>query len=580
MLKELKKCIGQYKKTSIATPILVSVEVLLECIIPFITAKLVNEIQAGCRIETIVKYGAVLIVMACFSLLFGWLAGVTCATASCGFAKNLRQKMFYNIQNFSFENIDRFHSASLVTRLTTDVNNVQQAYMMLIRTAVRCPLMLIFAFIMAFIMGGKLAFVFVFVIPLLGLGLFTIAKKAMPLFRRVFKKYDALNESVQENISGMRVIKSFVREEYEKKKFARAADDVCTDFTHVEKLLALNSPIMQFCMYVDMVVILFAGSYIVIHSAGLDLNVGQISSMLTYGFQILMSLMMISMVFVMLTMAGESAERIVEVLRESSTLSSPEHALTQVADGSVDFKHVSFRYSSRAKRYALSDLTLHINSGETVGIIGGTGASKSTLVQLICRLYDVTEGAVCVGGKDVRTYDLDTLRNAVAVVLQKNVLFSGTIAENLRWGNETATDEQLEQACRLAQADEFIRRMPDGYNTHIEQGGNNVSGGQKQRLCIARALLKQPKILILDDSTSAVDTKTDALIRAGFARYIPETTKIIIAQRISSVQDADKIIVMDGGRMVDLGSHDELLKRCDIYREVYLSQNKAGEEDE
>lgn len=580
MLKELKKCIGQYKKTSIATPILVSFEVLLECIIPFIIAKLVNEIQAGCRIETIVKYGAVLIAMACFSLLFGWLAGVTCATASCGFAKNLRQKMFYNIQNFSFENIDRFHSASLVTRLTTDVNNVQQAYMMLIRTAVRCPLMLIFAFIMAFIMGGKLAFVFVVVIPLLGLGLFAIAKKAMPLFRRVFKKYDALNESVQEDISGMRVIKSFVREEYEKQKFARAADDVCADFTRVEKLLALNGPMMQFCMYFNMIVILFAGSYIVINSAGLDLNVGQISSMLTYGFQILMSLMMISMVFVMLTMAGESAERIVEVLRERSTLSSPEHALTQVADGSVDFDHVSFRYSSRAKRYALSDLTLHINSGETVGIIGGTGSSKSTLVQLICRLYDVTEGAVCVGGKDVRTYDLDTLRNAVAVVLQKNVLFSGTIAENLRWGNETATDEQLEQACRLAQADEFIRRMPDGYNTHIEQGGSNVSGGQKQRLCIARALLKQPKILILDDSTSAVDTKTDALIRAGFARYIPETTKIIIAQRISSVQDADKIIVMDGGRMVDLGSHDELLKRCDIYREVYLSQSKAGEENE
>ena len=580
MLKELKKCIGQYKTTSIATPILVSFEVLLECIIPFIIAKLVNEIQAGCRIETIVKYGAVLIAMACFSLLFGWLAGVTCATASCGFAKNLRQKMFYNIQNFSFENIDRFHSASLVTRLTTDVNNVQQAYMMLIRTAVRCPLMLIFAFIMAFIMGGKLAFVFVVVIPLLGLGLFAIAKKAMPLFRRVFKKYDALNESVQEDISGMRVIKSFVREEYEKEKFARAADDVCADFTRVEKLLALNGPMMQFCMYFNMIVILFAGSYIVINSAGLDLNVGQISSMLTYGFQILMSLMMISMVFVMLTMAGESAERIVEVLRERSTLSSPEHALTQVADGSVDFDHVSFRYSSRAKRYALSDLTLHINSGETVGIIGGTGSSKSTLVQLICRLYDVTEGTVCVGGKDVRTYDLDTLRNAVAVVLQKNVLFSGTIAENLRWGNETATDEQLEQACRLAQADEFIRRMPNGYNTHIEQGGSNVSGGQKQRLCIARALLKQPKILILDDSTSAVDTKTDALIRAGFARYIPETTKIIIAQRISSVQDADKIIVMDGGRMVDLGSHDELLKRCDIYREVYLSQSKAGEEDE
>lgn len=580
MLIELKKCIGQYKKTSIATPILVSFEVLLECIIPFIIAKLVNEIQAGCRIETIVKYGAVLIAMACFSLLFGWLAGVTCATASCGFAKNLRQKMFYNIQNFSFENIDRFHSASLVTRLTTDVNNVQQAYMMLIRTAVRCPLMLIFAFIMAFIMGGKLAFVFVVVIPLLGLGLFAIAKKAMPLFRRVFKKYDALNESVQEDISGMRVIKSFVREEYEKEKFARAADDVCADFTRVEKLLALNGPMMQFCMYFNMIVILFAGSYIVINSAGLDLNVGQISSMLTYGFQILMSLMMISMVFVMLTMAGESAERIVEVLRENSTLSSPEHALTQVADGSVDFDHVSFRYSSRAKRYALSDLTLHINSGETVGIIGGTGSSKSTLVQLICRLYDVTEGTVCVGGKDVRTYDLDTLRNAVAVVLQKNVLFSGTIAENLRWGNETATDEQLEKACRLAQADEFIRRMPNGYNTHIEQGGSNVSGGQKQRLCIARALLKQPKILILDDSTSAVDTKTDALIRAGFARYIPETTKIIIAQRISSVQDADKIIVMDGGRMVDLGSHDELLKRCDIYREVYLSQSKAGEEDE
>ncbi len=581
MYKILAKSIREYKKQSIQAPVLVSMEVLLECIIPFIIAKLVNEIKAGCEISTIIWYGAALIAMAALSLLFGTLAGTACATASAGFAKNLRRDMYGRISEYSFENIDKFSTSSLVTRMTTDVANVQLAYMMIIRTAIRCPLMLIFAFVMAFVMGGKMAFIFLIVAPILGVGLYLVIRKTMPLFHKVFRKYDDLNSSIQENIKGMRVVKSFVREEYEKNKFEAAAEEVCADFTRAEKILAFNNPLMQFSLYAVMVFVLSFGSYTIITSRGIDLDVGQFSALLTYSFQILSSLMMLSMVFVMITLARESAERIVEVLTEKSALESPkEHAVTVVPNGSVSFENVSFKYSRRAERMALSDINLQIASGETIGIIGGTGSSKSSLIQLIPRLYDATQGCVRVGGIDVREYDLQALRDQVAVVLQKNELFSGTIAENLRWGNENATDEQLEEACRLAQADEFIRQFPMGYQTHIEQGGSNVSGGQKQRLCIARALLKKPKILILDDSTSAVDTKTDALIRKAFREFIPETTKIIIAQRTSSVEDADRIIVMDGGSISAIGTHEQLLEQSEIYREVYTSQNKAGGEQD
>ena len=576
MIRELLKCIREYKKPTWMTPVLVTVEVIMECIIPFVIAELVNQIKAGCGLDVIAGYGAVLVVMAGISLAFGGWAGATCATASCGFARNLRKDMFYRIQTYSFENIDKFSTSSLVTRLTTDVTNVQMAFMMIIRTAIRCPLMLVFAFVMAFVMGGRMAFIFLFVIPILGFGLFLVIRKVMPIFRRVFRKYDALNNSVQENIQGIRVVKSFVRESYEKKKFDCAADDVCRDFTRAERILAFNNPLMQFCMYAVMVFVLSFGSYTIITSQGLDLDVGQLSSLLTYSFQILSSLMMVSMVFVMITMAAESAERIVEVLTEDSALQNPENPIMEVPDGSIDFDNVSFKYSKTAKKMALSNINLHIRSGETIGIIGGTGSSKSSLIQMISRLYDATEGCVKVGGIDVRQYDMEVLRNQVAVVLQKNVLFSGTIKENLRWGNPDATDEQLVEACRLAQADEFIRQFPQQYDTYIEQGGTNVSGGQKQRLCIARALLKKPKVLILDDSTSAVDTKTDAMIRKAFREYIPDTTKIIIAQRIASVEDADRILVMEGGMIRDIGSHQELLERSAIYREVYESQGKAG----
>lgn len=548
----------------------------MECIIPFIIAELVNQIKGGCDMKTILNYGLVLVVMAILSLTFGSLAGITCATASCGFAKNMRRDMFYSIQNFSFENIDRFSTSSLVTRLTTDVTNVQMAFMMIIRMAVRCPFMLIFAFVMAFVMGGRMAFIFLIVAPILAVALIIVIAKTMPLFKKVFKKYDRLNSSIQENVKGIRVVKSYVREDYEKKKFNTAAEDVCADFTKADRILALNGPIMQFCLYAVMVFVLSFGSYTIITSKGLDLDVGQFSALLTYSFMILNSLMMISMVFVMITMASESGKRIVEVLDEQSSLTNPENPVFDIADGSIDFNNVSFKYAKTAEKNTLSNINLHIESGQTVGIIGGTGSSKSTLVQLISRLYDVTEGAVLVGGRDVREYDLETLRNEVAVVLQKNILFSGTIKDNLRWGNKNATDEEMIEACKLAQADEFIVRFPDGYDTYIEQGGANVSGGQKQRLCIARALLKKPKILIMDDSTSAVDTKTDALIRAAMRQYIPETTKLIIAQRISSVQDADIIVVMENGAVSAAGTHDELLKSNEIYKDLYNIQNKTG----
>lgn len=580
MIKKLAGSIREYKKASIVTPIFVSLEVVMECIIPFVIAELVNRIKDGCEMRTILNYGLVLVAMACLSLLFGALAGMTCATASCGFAKNLRRDMFLNIQKYSFENIDRFSTSSLVTRLTTDVTNVQMAFMMIIRIAVRAPFMLIFAFVMAFVMGGKMAAIFIVVAPILGVGLFGVIYKVMPLFRSVFKKYDRLNSSIQENVKGMRVVKSYVREEYEKQKFGAAAEDVCRDFTRAERILAINNPLMQFCLYTVMVFVLTFGSYTIITTHGLDLDVGQFSALLTYSFMILMSLMMISMIFVMLTMAAESGKRISEVLDEESSLSNPENPVYEVADGSVDFEKVNFKYYEKAERMTLSNIDLHIKSGQTVGIIGGTGSSKSTLVQLISRLYDVTEGSVKVGGRDVREYDLDALRNQVAVVLQKNILFSGTIKENLRWGNKEATDEEMIEACKLSQADEFIQTFPDGYDTYIEQGGANVSGGQKQRLCIARALLKKPKILIMDDSTSAVDTKTDALIRKAMREYIPETTKFIIAQRISSVQDADLIIVMEGGTISAAGTHDELLKSNEVYKDLYNLQNKAGDNDE
>ena len=576
MIKEIGHSLREFKKPSIITPVLVTFEVLFECLIPAVIADLVNKIQRGYDLNEILIYGAVLIVMAGLSLVFGVSSGAMCASASSGLAKNLRKDMFYKIQSYSFQNIDKFYVSSLITRMTTDVTNVQIAYMLIIRLVVRSPLMLIFSFIMAFVMGGSLAWVFVALVPLLGVSLTIIVVKTVPLFHRAFRKYDNLNSSIQENVKAAREVKSYVREDYEQKKFGAASHDLRKDFQRAERILAFNHPIMQFCMYVLMCVVLSFGSYMVIDSAGLDINVGDLSSMLTYGFMILNSLMMLSMAFTMIAMAGESGRRIVEVLTEESTLKNPENPVTDVKDGSVDFDGVSFKYSAAAEKNALSNIDLHIKSGETIGIIGGTGSSKSTLVQLISRLYDATEGTVKVGGVDVRQYDMEVLRNSVAMVLQKNVLFSGTIAENLRWGNPNATDEQLREACRMACADEFIERFPEKYDTYIEQGGANVSGGQKQRLCIARALLKRPKILILDDSTSAVDTHTDARIRKAFREYIPETTKIIIAQRTASVEDADRIIVMDGGRINDVGTHAELLKRNAIYREVYTSQNKEG----
>ena len=580
MIRQLMGCIREYKKPTILTLVCMVGEVAIEVLIPFFTAKLINEVKAGAALDGIVRAGLVLMLMALVSLSCGAAGGFFGSRASAGFAKNVRHDVFTRVQSFAFENIDKFSSASLVTRMTTDVSNVQMAFMMCIRIAVRAPLMFLFAIIMAYIMGGALATTFVIVIPLLVVGLLLIARKAMPAFRAVFRKYDKLNESVEENVRAMRVVKGFAREGYEKEKFAAASGDIAKDFTYAERVVALSGPLMQFCVYFNMVFVLYVGSKLIITSGGTTIDVGQLSAMLTYGMQILMSLMMISMIYVMLTMSYESFVRICEVLREQPALADPAAPVYEVKDGSIDFENVSFKYSAQAKKFALQGIDLHIRSGQTVGILGGTGSSKSTLVQLIPRLYDATEGSVKVGGVDVRNYDLDALRGKVSVVLQKNVLFSGTIKDNLRWGNENATDDEMVEACRLAQADEFIRSFPDGYDTYIEQGGTNVSGGQKQRLCIARALLKKPKILILDDSTSAVDTRTDALIREGFRTYIPETTKIIIAQRVASVQDADLILVMDNGRIADMGTHEQLLASSAIYREVYESQTNGGEQDE
>ena len=579
MLKRLLQCLREYKRATILTPIFMVGEVTCECIIPLLTAKLINGIQAGCTMEFITNYGLALLAMALLSLGFGALSGVFCATASAGYARNLRHDLFYHVQDFSFANIDRFSTSSLVTRLTTDVTNVQMAFMMIIRTAVRAPLMLIFAVSMSISVGKRLAWVFALMIPILGGGLSLMIYKAMPLFKAVFKKYDRMNNSIQENVQAMRVVKSFVREDYESKKFFATSDDVRKDFTKAESILGFNNPLMQFCVYCSLILISYFAAKLIVTSGGTYLNVGSLTSMITYSMQILMSLMMLSMVFVMITMASASAKRIFEVLDETSTLRDPAQPVMEVPDGSITFDHVSFKYAANAQKMFLEYIDLEIKSGMTVGIIGGTGASKSTLIQLICRLYDATEGTVRVGGIDVRDYSMEALRDQVAVVLQKNVLFSGTIRENLRWGNADASDEELERICKLAQADEFIQRFPQKYDTYIEQGGANVSGGQKQRLCIARALLKKPKILILDDSTSAVDTKTDARIRAAFRSEIPGTTKLIIAQRVASVEDADLILVMDNGRIVDQGSHAQLLRSSQIYREVYESQNKAGEED-
>ena len=572
----LAKSIGEFKRDTILTPVFVLIETILEILIPFRTADLVDTLRTGADLNTVIQSGLILTAMAILSLLFGTLSGISVAKASTGFARNLRRDMFRNIQKFSFTTIDAFSSSSLVTRLTTDISNVQMAFMMLIRMAVRAPFMFISAFIAGFIMGGWLAIIFVAVMPLLGIGLYLIISKVIPIFKKVFKRYDALNESAEENLAGIRVVKSFVNENFERQKFNKASEELREDFTAAERLMALNSPFMNFTIYVLFVLILYFGSYLIITSQGAAFGVGQLSSLITYGFMMLMSLMMLSFVFAMIIIAEEGARRICEVLLATSTINNPENPLTEVVDGSIDFENVGFSYSGPEGREALSDVNLHINSGEVIGIIGGTGSAKSTLVQLIPRLYDVTCGSVSVGGHDVREYDIDTLRSAVAMVLQKNVLFSGTIKENLLWGNPDATDEEILEAAKLAQADSFVQTFPDKYETHIEQGGNNVSGGQKQRLCIARALLRRPKVLILDDSTSAVDTKTDSLIRAGLKDYLPDTTKIIIAQRTSSIEESDKIIVMDNGRINAIGTHKELLKDNPIYREVYFSQNKQS----
>lgn len=577
MVKTLIKSIREYKKATIYTPLFVSIEVVLECIIPFIMAKLINE-MSGETIEPIVRYGSILIVMAFLSLFCGMNSGKQAAKAGCGFAKNLRQDLFYKVQDYSFSDIDYFSTPSLVTRMTTDVTNVQNAFQMIIRIAVRTPLMLIFSIIMAFNINKDMAKIFLLTLPILTIGLFTIMFIAIPIFNRIFKKYDDMNESIQENVAGIRVVKSFVREEYEINKFKKVSGEVCKDFTFAEKIVALNSPLMMFCMYLSMLLVDYIGAKMIINSKATAFTTGELSSLIAYGVQILTSMMMLSMVFVMCSIADESAKRIVEVLNHDSSIVSPSNGIKEVKNGDIEFDNVSFKYKITSEKFALKDININIKSGSTVGIIGGTGSSKTTFIQLISRLYDTTEGVVKVGDVNVKEYDLETLRDQVAVVLQKNVLFSGTINENIRWGKKDATDEEVKHVCELAQASEFIEQFPDKYETMISQGGTNVSGGQKQRLCIARALLKKPKILILDDSTSAVDTKTDALIRKAFKEEIPDTTKIIIAQRISSVEDADMILVFDGGKIVEKGNHNELLSLNGIYKEVYDSQTRGKEE--
>ena len=577
MIKTLMKSIREYKKPSLLAPLFVTGEVILEVIIPWLMANLIDYgVDLG-DMDYIVKTGVALIISCLISLLFGALSGKFAAEASAGFAKNLRHDMFYAVQNFSFKNIDKFSTASIVTRLTTDVTNVQNAYQMIIRVAVRSPMMLIFSMIMSFNTNPQISLVFLCAVPILGVGLFLIVTKAHPIFKRVFKTYDKLNNVVQENLLGIRVVKSYVREEEEINKFGEVSQSIYKDFSRAEKILAFNNPLMQFCMYGCTLLISWFGANLIV---GGDMSTGQLMSVITYASQILMSLMMLSMILVMIVISRASMERIAELLNEQPDIHDNDSPVYDVKDGSVSFRGVCFRYHEEAEKNCLDHIDIEIKSGETVGIIGGTGSSKSSLVQLIPRLYDVNEGQVLIGGVDVRDYDITALRDEVAMVLQKNVLFSGTIKDNLRWGNENASDEELIRACRLAQADEFIQTFPDGYDTYIEQGGTNISGGQKQRLCIARALLKKPKVLILDDSTSAVDTKTDALIRKAFMEEIPDTTKIIIAQRISSVEDADKIIVLDDGKVNGFGTHAELLETNEIYREVYNSQVKGAAANE
>ena len=588
MINILKRSIREYKKAAILTPLFVMLESILECLLPFITSKLIDSLENS-SLEVIFTYCGVLLIVAMLSLLFGFLSAKYAADAATGFAKNLRHDAFYSIQDYSFSNIDKFSSSSLVTRLTTDIANIQMSFGMIIRIAVRVPLLLIFSVIMSFVVGGRVAWMFLIIMPILAIALFLIAKFAMPMFRKVFKKYDAFNESIQENINGIRVVKTYVREEYEKEKFNERSDAIKNEFTKAERIVAFNGPIMQLALFSALTIIAILGSYVVINTFGGfdqngnpiygELSTGRLQSLIAYGFQMLNSCMMASMIFVMLSMSVPAMKRVSEVIVEKPDIKNPENPIMEVLDGSIEFKNVSFKYSEHAEKNALDDVTLKIESGMTVGIIGGTGSSKTTLVNLISRLYDVTNGELLVGGVNVKDYDLKVLRDNVSVVLQKNVLFSGTIKENLLWGDINATDEQIKEACRLACADEFIESFPDGYNTYIEQGGTNVSGGQKQRLCIARALLKKPKVLILDDSTSAVDMKTDAIIRNSFKEFIPETTKIIIAQRLSSIENADLIVVLDNGKINDMGTSNELLSRNPIYQEVYEIQNKKGGEE-
>ncbi len=578
VIKTIGKSVREYKLPSIFTPAFIVVEVVMETVIPMIMAILIDNFDKG--MEPILKYGLILVAMAVISLVCGILGGKYAAIASTGLAKNLRQDMYFALQEFSFREIDDFSASSLVTRMTTDVTNLQNAYQMIIRGAIRTPLMLVFAFAMSFSINWKIALIFLAAVPVLGGALAIIVLKVMPFFRKIFKRYDALNNSVQENVRGIRVVKAFVREDYEKEKFGEAVERVRSDFTYAEKILALNNPIMMFMIYTVIMIVAAYGSTLIIDTKESELTTGQLSALIGYATQIMASMMMLSMIMVMITMSIESAKRITEVLNCKPTLVSPENGVKEVPNGDISFRDVNFRYSEKAERNALEDINLEIKSGMTVGIIGGTGSSKSTLIQLIPRLYDVSEGELLVGDRNVKEYDLAALRDAVSVVLQKNVLFAGTIKENLRWGNKYATDEEIERVCKLAQAHEFIEEMPDKYDTFIEQGGTNVSGGQKQRLCIARALLKKPKILILDDSTSAVDTKTDALIRKAMREEIPDTTKIIIAQRVVSVEDADLILVMSGGKIVDRGTHEELMKTSEIYREVYETQSGGKEEEE